>query len=71
MFCCFVYIQIYQIFTYIYSYFYFLKILARIWSVFRHGLYFFHFCIYADLDLYADYIPRINKAFIHSLIHEL
>ena len=53
-------IHIYQVFTYTSSYLYFLKILARIWFVFMHALYFF---IFIYMQIY--FFPRINKAFIH------
>ena len=59
----FLYIKIYQFFIYIYSYLYFLKILARIWSVFMHGVYFFSF-VYMQIYIF----PSINKAFIHSFM---
>ena len=59
----FLYIYIYQFFTYIYSCLYFLQILAHIWSVFMDGLYFFIF-----VYMQSYFFPRINKAFIHSFI---
>ena len=45
-------------------YLYVLKISARIWSVFIHGLYFF---IFVYMQIY--FFPTINKAFIHLFIH--
>ena len=50
LFCIYLTLSIF----YIYSYFYSIRILAQIWSVFMHGLYFFHFCIYADLLFFED-----------------
>ena len=74
------YIYIYIIYIYKFIKFlclYFLKILAQIWSIFMHGLYFHSdlihfyawFILLLMLYICIFFLRRINKAFIHSFIH--
>ena len=64
-------IYIYQIFTYIYSKLYFLKILARIWSVFMHGLYFSFLYIWRFTFSRGWIKLSFIHSFIYSFIHSL
>ena len=58
---------IYKFITFLhifYSYLYFLKILARNWSVFMHSL-----CCFIFVYMQIYFFAWINKAFIYSFIH--
>ena len=59
--------NIYKFITFLhifYSYLYFLKILARNWSVFMHSL-----CCFIFVYMQIYFFAWINKAFIYSFIH--